>query len=273
MRKIRRMDRKDKIKGALYGFAIGDAMGATVEFMTEQEIKNKHQRVDNLIGGGWLHLKPGDVTDDTQMMICIIDAIMECSSVRECMKLIVRNFVKWFNSNPPDVGSQCAKGIEYLRKRKQIPVDNNALGNGSLMRSLPFALLKGKNMNIWQGNLTHNNKACEAVISEYTDIVQGLLADEVLSCVCRFEKMNPTGFIGNTYNNALYYLTKANNFEDTMIEVVNDGGDADTIAAVTGSLIGIRFGFSSIPKRWVKQLSPEVKNKLDKFVEYVDREN
>lgn len=31
-------DYKDRIKGALYAFAIGDSMGATTEFMTEEEI-------------------------------------------------------------------------------------------------------------------------------------------------------------------------------------------------------------------------------------------
>ena len=30
---------KDRIKGSLYAFAIGDAMGATTEFMTKDQIK------------------------------------------------------------------------------------------------------------------------------------------------------------------------------------------------------------------------------------------
>ena len=68
---------KSKIKGALYGFAIGDAMGATTEFMTRSEIADKYGAVTNIIGGGWLHLEPGQVTDDTQMMLCVCDAIKE----------------------------------------------------------------------------------------------------------------------------------------------------------------------------------------------------
>ena len=42
---------QSKIKGALYGFAIGDAMGATTEFMTEASIKAQHGKVKNIIGG------------------------------------------------------------------------------------------------------------------------------------------------------------------------------------------------------------------------------
>ena len=33
---------KDRLKGSLYGFAIGDAMGATTEFMSEDEIKSEY---------------------------------------------------------------------------------------------------------------------------------------------------------------------------------------------------------------------------------------
>ena len=66
------MKMRNKIKGAVYGFAIGDAMGATTEFMTREEIKEKYGEVHDLIGGGWMNLNPGEVTDDTQMSICIM---------------------------------------------------------------------------------------------------------------------------------------------------------------------------------------------------------
>lgn len=56
---------KDKVRGSLFGFAIGDAMGATTEFMSTKSIKLKYGMVDQIIGGGWLNLKAGKVTDDT----------------------------------------------------------------------------------------------------------------------------------------------------------------------------------------------------------------
>lgn len=58
-------DIRDKIAGALYGVATGDALGAPLEFMSKEEIFKKHGRVTEMIGGGWLNVKPGGVTDNT----------------------------------------------------------------------------------------------------------------------------------------------------------------------------------------------------------------
>lgn len=51
------MDIIDRLKGALFGFAIGDAMGATTEFMDEDEIKFRYGKVEDIIGGGVVKFK------------------------------------------------------------------------------------------------------------------------------------------------------------------------------------------------------------------------
>ena len=43
------------------------------------------------------------------------------------------------------------------------------------------------------------------------------------------------------------------------------GGDADTIAAITGSLAGAKFGYDAIPEKWINQLNHDVKEFLEKF--------
>ena len=40
---------KNRLKGALYGFAIGDAMGATTEFMSEAEIKRDYGKLIDIV--------------------------------------------------------------------------------------------------------------------------------------------------------------------------------------------------------------------------------
>ncbi|SMQ84834.1 ADP-ribosylglycohydrolase [Bacillus sp. OV166] len=54
----------DKVKGGLFGVAIGDALGATTEFMSPEEIKKEYGRVTSIIGGGVWKVEPGETTDD-----------------------------------------------------------------------------------------------------------------------------------------------------------------------------------------------------------------
>ena len=41
---------KNRLKGSLYGFAIGDAMGATTEFMSEDKIKSEYGKLTDIVG-------------------------------------------------------------------------------------------------------------------------------------------------------------------------------------------------------------------------------
>ena len=44
----------DRALGSFLGLAIGDALGATVEFMTAREIAAQFKVHNQIIGGGWL---------------------------------------------------------------------------------------------------------------------------------------------------------------------------------------------------------------------------
>lgn len=264
MNKIKR----DKIAGAVYGFAIGDAMGATTEFMSDKQIKSTFGKVTDIIGGGWLGLKAGEVTDDTQMSICVMNAIVTSVTDSGFREAVGREFIKWYESNPPDVGGQCARGIKRLMGGGKLGYDGDARGNGSLMRALPCALTGNLKWNVIQGDLTHPNRFCRNAIRAYHNDIVGLICGH-RSFLPRVEKlMDPTGHVINTLNNALYWAN-AGSFEDAIIGAVNDGGDADTIAAVAGSLAGAKFGFEAIPKSWLDQLDDAVKSELKKFVFFV----
>lgn len=65
------------------------------------------------------------------------------------------------------------------------------------------------------------------------------------------------------------YWSKKDSFEECILGAVNHGGDADTIAAISGGISGARFGFNSIPKKWIDKLNPVVKDQLNEFLEFV----
>lgn len=268
---------ESKIKGALYGFAIGDAMGATTEFMEEIEIKKKYGEVRDIIGGGWLDLKAGEVTDDTQMTMCVCEAIEFASKNNMHEEVLLdrccENFVKWFKTGPKDVGNCCRKVISTCAIYKcyeswhDIADDPDSLGNGSLMRTMPIVLAGlSEDMAILQSRLTHNNIMCDAVIGiYYRNLEKILFYGKQNSFATRLAE--PTGHVAKSLNNALYWTHHSGSFEEAIINAVNHGGDADTIAAITGSLVGALYGYESIPQRWIDQLDAKVKKDLDRYTE------
>ena len=268
---------ESKIAGAVYGFAIGDAMGATTEFMHAHEIKRKYGKVTDIIGGGWLMLNPGEITDDTQMTMCVMDAIMWAHNEETFDWPIFGNYCKqnlinWYNSKPKDVEGQCQKGIISLINNEEQPHDKNALSNGSLMRAMPLALMgpEFEDWNTYQGRLTHNNLKCSIVIQDYSRLIQSNLYGYSYTPKENLtrEILEPLGHIWNTYNNSIYWSNQ-DSFEEAIIGAVNNGGDADTIAAITGSLAGAKFGLEGIPEKWINSLDSEVKIFLKKFINFV----
>lgn len=289
---MKMLTREERVKGAIYGFAIGDAMGAVAEFETAESIKRKYGRITEILGGGWLKLKPGEVTDDTQMTFCIFEAMIDYAVGKEIvgkanedfsislipepvlLDCIKEHFIEWKKSGPKDIGNLCLNGISLLEQGLSPKYDPEALGNGSLMRALPFALAGNEELNVEQGLLTHNNNKCTEAIIAYTGVMQALLNGNECNLLVdpKIWLQNPSGHVMNTYSNAKYWAFRPDTkcFRDAIEGAVNDGGDADTIAAITGSLAGARFGYDNIPVEWIETLDDGVKKLLDKYEEFVN---
>ena len=131
----------DRARAALLGVAVGDALGATTEFMTPAEIRDRYGVLREIVGGGWLKLAPGQVTDDTEMTLCVARGIVR--SGRWALGPIADRFAHWLSGEPADVGATCRRGIEeYMEKgRLEAPPDDvteNAVPIANLGRRHEF---------------------------------------------------------------------------------------------------------------------------------------
>lgn len=272
---------KDKVAGAVYGFMIGDAMGATTEFMDRDGIESIYpDGLHDIIGGGAFGWEAGECTDDTQMTWCIMKVLVDCPAMQNLNSsyfkfMVADEFVKWYDSKPKDIGNACANGIShYISTHEFLDDDEGILGNGALMRAMPCALVGRDDLNIAQSDITHPNETNRRIILRYSKLLQNYVmgnyssekSEGLRSSLVSSEGYSePTGYVLDTITNAIYWSDKPN-FRECIIGAVNDGGDADTIAAIAGSLSGARFGLKQIPFKWVGQLKPEWKSRAGKFI-------
>lgn len=270
----------NKVLGSLLGFAIGDAMGATTEFMSQGEIHRKYGEVKDIIGGGWLNLKPGEVTDDTQMMTIVAKARMK--NVELFTQSCCSGFVDWLSKGPKDVGGACRAAIlqggrkspdEWMRlsMERQEAHQRLDLGNGAVMRALFLALNNEPSLAVHQGRLTHNNPTSDMYIRDYCYAVHMALSTPTMwdGDKGHLRLMEPTGHVKNSVNNAIFWSFNALNFREAILGPVNHGGDADTIAALTGGIAGAHFGENHIPKKWIDALDHRTVKDLQDMADWL----
>jgi ADP-ribosyl-[dinitrogen reductase] hydrolase len=284
----------DRARAALLGVAVGDALGATTEFMTPAEIRERYGVLREIVGGGWLKLSPGQVTDDTEMTLCVARGIVR--SKRWNLRSIADRFARWLSGGPADVGATCRRGIEeYMDKgRLKAPPDERGAGNGAAMRVAPVALYTLgdeeflSRLAVEQAHITHHHPLSDAAcVSVGTMIQRGLLGMPLPVLRAAAEELaarHPEfGFEGYDGESSAYVVDtlrtvfdaffSTDTFEDCVVKTVNRGGDADTTGSIAGAIAGARYGFDAIPRGWLQALDPDLREELSSLAEALVRKS
>ncbi len=278
-------DIKARAVAAYLGMAIGDALGATVEFMTPREIAAHYGRHDRIVGGGWLRLKPGQVTDDTTMALALGESILASGGV--FATAAAKSFDAWMRAKPVDIGSTVRRGLLNFRKSgaTEVEYSEHDAGNGAAMRVLPVALaMLGQSEAAVRGacraqaHITHNNALSDAATETLALMVQAalhgsgtvrLLHDYAHPLAARHpefifravrQRQNPSGYVVETLQAVFQAFFDTDDFESCLIDVVNRGGDADTTGAIAGMLAGAVYGLDALPLRWLDALDADVRS-------------
>ena len=145
---------KERFLGTIFGQAVGDALGLSTEFMSRQEvdrfypkgIEDYSQIVQDDHRRRW---QRGDWTDDTDMMLCILDSFVACQKVE--ILDIARRFKEWMMNGGMGIGrhtynvmalgdytSNPQKAAEIIWKMGK----KKAAANGAVMRTSVVGLMK-----------------------------------------------------------------------------------------------------------------------------------
>ncbi len=134
----------DRQRGMLLGLAIGDALGAAVEFMPP----GSFPPVERYRSGGPHGLEPGEWTDDTSMALALADSIAECGWDLEDQ---LERYVAWYRSGRYSVNGRCfdigvttSGALHRFREcgdpRRSGDPSERSSGNGSIMRLAPVPI-------------------------------------------------------------------------------------------------------------------------------------
>ena len=157
----------DRFYGSLIGLAVGDAMGAPLEFKSP----GSFEPVNDMIGDGPHHLEPGEWTDDTSMALCLAESLIETGKFDPVDQL--KNYLRWYREGYMSVNNRCFDIGNTTREALLIfeetgepypgPENEYSAGNGSLMRLAPVPLfymsnpLKALKMSGQSSRTTHNH--------------------------------------------------------------------------------------------------------------------
>ena len=288
----------DRCRGALLGLAIGDALGATVEFMPP----GTFEPMIEILGGGPHGLMPGEWTDDTSMALCLAESLIECEGFNAEDQL--DRYVRWWKNGHLsstgicfDIGITTKAALEKFQETGQPSglTSPDTAGNGSIMRMAAVPIFYANSMDdavMFAAQSSATTHAAEEAVdacrymaavmvralwgSEKEEVLAPALTGELSGNVNRvafgsFRIFNPpqirgSGYVVESLEAALWAFHNTDNFADGARMAVNLGDDADTTGAVYGQIAGAFYGQSGIPRHWVDTLAQR-----DLIIDYADR--
>lgn len=158
----------DRYLGSMFGLAIGDALGAPIEF----NLPGTFKKIDDLTSGGYFKLKPGEWTDDTSLALCSADSLIRCKKFNPKDQL--KTFLKWYRKGYMSckkeafgVGLVTASALMRFESTGEPfcgPTGTKTAVNGSIMHIAPIPLIYAKHpykaikISAQASKLTHGAK-------------------------------------------------------------------------------------------------------------------
>jgi poly(ADP-ribose) glycohydrolase ARH3 len=277
--------RADSARGALLGTFVGDALGMPFEGRPAETIPPRVEMVEARLGRG-------TYTDDTQMMIAFAESLLARGEVDEGHLagafLDVFDPARGYGGGTRRVLELWAAGTPVAVAAAQIFRGEGSRGNGAAMRIAPVSVrfagdpkrLRAEAAR--SARVTHAHPVgIDAAVVQAAAIgaalwgkgildaaraaadseeMQSGLRDVAALLEASTELAEVAAGLGCSSDAvesvcaAVYAALAHPHFEQAVSFAVRLGGDTDTVAAMTGAIVGARDGAQSIPARWLDAL-------------------
>lgn len=271
----------ERVRGCLWGLAVGDALGEPFEGLSPEEARRSPSRST-----------PLRTTDDTQLAIATLDAVLELGYVDR--HTIARRML---SLSVPRMGPTTKASLqEYAKRGGFVPEKGST--DGAAMRAGPMGLLfeepeRVVNATALSSLTTHGESIAISAACAVACAVWACTADESpirwalwgakrgaeygrcgrsgkslvphLKRAIRSSKSAPYIDVQRTFGTgiesteavpcAMHLIARGLGFAESVMLAARGGGDADTIASMVGCVIGTREGVRAIPEDWMRSLS------------------
>lgn len=283
----------DRLRGGVYGLLVGDALGVPYEFHHRFDLPPAIEMVPPPeFRRAHASVPPGTWSDDGAHALALLASLLWHDG-RFDADDFARRLVNWYEHGYLavdglvfDVGGTTRRAIVAFRDgARAIDAGGTAEadnGNGSLMRTLPLALVhRGSDAELFEtaclaSRVTHGHLRSQVCCALYCLWARRLLAGEAdawAGAVAAFRSIaSPSalaelelrpehhaelvgdGYVVNSLQSARGLLARHARYEDVVVGAVNLGQDTDTTAAIAGGVAGVRDGVGAIPERWMSAL-------------------
>lgn len=282
-----RASARARFRGCLLGLAVGDAVGATLEF----KAPGSFDPITDMVGGGPFDLLPGQWTDDTSMALCLATSLVERGGFDPHDQM--RRYVRWYREGYLsstgqcfDIGTTVRAALERFERDGEPMAgsgDPATAGNGGLMRLAPVAMawaLQAPETSHFAAEATRTTHGAEEALDASrlfaTQLRQALNGEDkhtilvghrarvsapAIVAIAKGDtgawdasSIRGTGYVVDALRAALWCFATTDSFQDAVLKAANLGDDADTTAAICGQLAGAFYGVQAIPAHWRERI-------------------
>ncbi len=284
---------QERADGCLLGLACGDALGRAVTGMTGPEIAARYGRLTEMRSGGPRDKAAGVVTIETESAIRAGRSLVETG--RYDRTDVVQRLNASVDAGPETEPLRTVENASLQKNTSPNHPDRQdgeaqpekAIDEGGcLLRCVPYAIAFDDPNRLaavvaTSAAITHPSptsvEACVTFVTTLRELLGGSEMNEALSVASSTARQrdapeavrtalavagdpamvanDPGGGVSAILEVGLHEVLTTTDAEAAVVSAVNQGGNANRVGAVTGTLAGARFGDAALPDRWLNELS------------------